>query len=67
MLARGEEWVLVFVSDNSDCDAIDMADYPDVITGLDGNDFYCSGGRSVEFAVPVNNQGELLTQAEVGL
>lgn len=67
MLCRGDSWVLIKPSDHNDKDAMSNNQYPEIVTGFDGDGFYCAGGRSVEFGVPINNQGEPLTAAEAGL
>lgn len=67
MLRRGDSWVLIKPSDHSDVDAMSNNEYPKIVTGFDGDGFYCAGGRGVEFGVPINNQGEPLTQSDVGL
>lgn len=68
MLARGDRWVLVKPSDHNDKDALSNNDYPELVTEFDQEDFYCIGGRTVEFAVPINSvTGEPLTATDVGL
>ena len=60
------DWVLAYVSDENDATA-EFHQRPVIVTGstIDGR-FKC-GEITWRFAVPINNQGEPLTAAEVGL
>ena len=60
------DWVLAYVSDENDATA-EFHQRPAIVTGatIDGR-FKC-GEITWRFAVPINNQGEPLTAAEVGL
>lgn len=60
------DWVLAYVSDENDATA-EFHQRPAIVTGatIDGR-FKC-GEITWRFAVPINNQGEPLTQSDVGL
>ena len=66
MLARGDKYVMCAIGDVSDADALDSMV---VDNAMSSNEdwFDCLDGRLWRYAVPINNQGEPLTQAEVGL
>ena len=67
MLARGDKYVVCKLADTSEADAINNS-MARLVTEYDGNDFYQEVDDSYwHFAVPINNQGEPLTQAEAGL
>lgn len=71
MLARGDRYVMCGVSDVSDLDAASN-EYDDLIsdavTDFDNKDgLFGTASMRWIYAVPINNQGEPLTAAEVGL
>lgn len=68
MLKRGDRIVLCAVSDTSDTDALESNIYDAITLYKDGrmNPFESSGDIYM-YAVPINNKGEPLTAADVGL
>ena len=68
MLARGDKYVMCLLSDMSHAGALSSSK-PRLITNfIDGMGFIEDPKDLYwHFAVPINNQGEPLTQAEVGL
>ena len=65
MLARGDKFVMCLFSDGSDEHAI--ADRTADACINHDDDWFATCGISWVYAVPINNQGEPLTAAEVGL
>lgn len=65
LLENGSKLVVCFVSNLSESDALDEK-HIEVITSLDTS-FNDSDGYGWQYVVPINNQGEPLTAAEVGL
>lgn len=65
LLESGSKLVVCFVSDTSELKALSNKRI-EVITSLDTS-FNDSDGYGWQYAVPINNQGEPLTQAEAGL
>ena len=63
-LENGQELVMCFVSNVSESDAMQER-HVQVITSVD-TEFNDSDGYGWQYAVPINNQGEPLTAAEVG-
>lgn len=67
MLARGDEYVMCLLSNDSDVHAKE-SNCTYVIRSFDESDCYFQAKYNRwQYAVPINNQGEPLTQAEVGL
>ncbi|MGP5535334.1 hypothetical protein ACTXMF_12210 [Psychrobacter celer] len=65
LLERGQKLVMCFVSNVSESDALNEKTI-EVITSVDA-EFNDADDYGWQFVVPINNQGEPLTQAEVGL
>lgn len=67
MLERGDKFVVCKLADTSEADAISNS-MAKLVTEYDGDGFYHELADSYwYFAVPINNQGEPLTAADVGL
>ena len=67
MLARGDKYVLCFVSDFSDDYAVNQSKMINLVTHAKGNSIFAKSARW-KYAVPINQQtGEPLTASEVGL
>ncbi|WP_372844767.1 hypothetical protein [Psychrobacter sp.] len=71
MLERGDKFVMCGVSDGDDNDAANLEDedfLAEAVTDFDDADglFVATSMRWL-YAVPINNQGEPLTQSDVGL
>lgn len=64
-LENGQKLIMCFVSNVSESDAIQER-HVEVITSVD-TEFNDTDGYGWQYAVPINNQGEPLTQAEAGL
>jgi len=64
-LENGQELVMCFVSNVSESDAMQER-HVEVITSVD-TEFNDTDGYGWQYAVPINNQGEPLTAADVGL
>ena len=71
MLARGDKFILCGVSDSDDSDAANHEDddfLAEAVTDFDDKDgLFGTTSMRWNHAVPLNNQGEPLTQAEAGL
>ena len=71
MLARGDKFILCGVSDSDDSDAANHEDddfLAEAVTDFDDTDgLFGTTSMRWNHAVPINNQGEPLTQAEAGL
>ena len=65
-LKNRDEWVLVYVSDENDATA-EFHQRPAIVTGATDDGRFKCGDTTWRYAVPINNQGEPLTQAEAGL
>ena len=67
MIIGDRDWVLAYVSNESDATAL-FHKNAIVVTDFDLSEdaFYCRG-ENFAYAVPINNQGEPLTASEVGL
>lgn len=65
LLERGQKLVVCFVSNVSEADALSKKDI-EVITSVD-MEFNDADDYGWQFVVPINNQGEPLTAADVGL
>ena len=66
MLARGDKYILCLVGDGGDYRVANQG-YAFIVTGVHSNGEFDTPIYTWEFAVPINNQGEPLTQAEAGL
>lgn len=64
-LENGQKLIMCFVSNVSESDAIQER-HVEVITSVD-TEFKDTDGYGWQYAVPINNQGKPLTQAEAGL
>lgn len=65
LLERGQKLVVCFVSNVSEADALNKKDI-EVITSVD-TEFNDADDYGWQFVVPINNQGEPLNAADVGL
>ena len=66
ILADSTDMVNCYISDDSDYDALNDKDERTIMGFSDGW-FHTNSVASWKYAVPINNQGEPLTAAEVGL
>ena len=66
MLARGDKYILCLVGDGGDYRVANQG-YAFIVTGVHSNGEFDTPVYTWEFAVPINNQGEPLTAAEVEL
>lgn len=60
------DWVLAYVSDENDATA-EFHQRPAIVTGATVDGRFKCGEITWRYAVPINNQGEPLTQSDVGL
>ncbi|MFK3999819.1 hypothetical protein ACI2I3_00530 [Psychrobacter namhaensis] len=66
MLARGDKYVMCLVSDSSQEDAL-LDGYSAAISSMTYNECFYGYDFTWLYATPINNQGEPLTQSDVGL
>jgi len=70
MLGRGDRFVMCFISNNNNATA-EFHEYIRVINGFDGDYFTIENPPSplsgFRYAIPINNNGNVLTQKEAGL